>query len=213
MSRKHLLLIVIGLAMLLADQGTKYLAVAHLTTALQERQGTVSRVAGFLVEQNLDNNPVEPGNPRAYRVKRDVRFIPDYWHFRYVENPGAAWGLLRGLPEPVRRPFFVGISLLALALIGFMYARLQPAQRLLRVALCLVVGGALGNLVDRVARGYVIDFIDWHWRNDPALRWPTFNVADVGISVGIFLMLLATLLEALASRRRAVPSEPEADPG
>ncbi|SEU29884.1 signal peptidase II [Stigmatella erecta] len=196
------LLILVAFAVLAADQVTKYLAVARLTDALDGRTG-VSRVQGFLSEQNLDNQPPTEGG--RYRATRPYRFIEDYWHFRYVENPGAAWGMFGDLPEPVRRVFFHVVSLVALTFILVMYARSEPSQRLVRLALALVAGGALGNFLDRLVRGYVIDFIDWHWRNQPGMRWPTFNVADAAICVGVALMLL----DSLRLRRPAeVPSRP-----
>ncbi|KFA91249.1 signal peptidase II [Archangium violaceum] len=191
MMQRFRVLILVGLATLAADQVTKYLAVAHLTEALDGRTG-FSRVTGFVSEQNLDNSPPVEGK---YRRLTPYRFIENYWHFRYVENPGAAWGLFGNLPDSVRRPFFHLVSLVALGFIGFMYVRLTPDQRRVRWALALVAGGALGNFVDRLLRGYVIDFIDWHWRNQPGMRWPTFNVADAAICVGVGLLLLDSFLE------------------
>ncbi|OJT18826.1 signal peptidase II [Archangium sp. Cb G35] len=191
MMHRFRVLILVGLATLAADQVTKYLAVAHLTEALDGRTG-FARVTGFVSEQNLDNRPPAPEGDR--RLKH-YEFIENYWHFRYVENPGAAWGLFGNLPDSVRRPFFHLVSLVALGFIGFMYVRLTPDQRRVRWALALVAGGALGNFVDRLLRGYVIDFIDWHWRNQPGMRWPTFNVADAAICVGVGLLLLDSFLE------------------
>ncbi|PTL84601.1 signal peptidase II [Vitiosangium sp. GDMCC 1.1324] len=198
MVHRFRVLILVGLATLAADQVTKYLAVAHLTEALDGRTG-LSRVEGFFSEQNLDNDPPVEGAHR--RSTRPYRFIEDYWHFRYVENPGAAWGLFASLSESVRRPFFHLVSLVALGFIFFMYVRLTPEQRMVRWALALVAGGALGNFLDRLLRGYVIDFIDWHWRNQPGMRWPTFNVADAAICVGVGLLLLDSLRD-----RRSVES-------
>jgi len=184
------LLVLVATSVLVADQVTKYLAVSRLTDALDGREG-LSRVTGYFTEQNLDNDPVTEGNTR--RMTRPHRFIEDYWHFRYVENPGAAWGLFADLPESVRRAFFHVVSLAALGFIFFMYRRTEADQRLVRVALALISGGALGNFMDRLVRGYVIDFIDWHWRNQPGMRWPTFNVADAAICVGVAFMLLDSL--------------------
>ncbi|NOK10196.1 signal peptidase II [Corallococcus exercitus] len=181
------LLLVVVLAVLAADQLTKYLAVSRLTEALDGRSG-LSRVSGFLSEQNLDNDPPVEGVFR--KNTRPYRFIEDYWHFRYVENPGAAWGMFSSLPDAARKAFFHVVSLVALAFILVLYRKTEPSQKGVRVALALITGGALGNFVDRLIRGYVIDFIDWHWRNQPGMRWPTFNVADAAICVGVGLMLL-----------------------
>ncbi|MFL5358576.1 signal peptidase II [Archangium sp.] len=192
MMHRFRVLILVGLATLAADQVTKYLAVAHLTEALDGRTG-MARVEGFFSEQNLDNDPPVQGSRRL--STRPYRFIENYWHFRYVENPGAAWGLFGTMSESVRRPFFHLVSLVALGFITFMYMRLSPSQRMMRWALALVAGGALGNFLDRLARGYVIDFIDWHWRNQPGMRWPTFNVADAAICVGVGLLMLDSMRE------------------
>lgn len=191
------LLIVVSLT-LAADQVTKYLAVAHLTDVMDGRQG-MARVSAFLQERNLDNDPPTEGARR--RNTRPHRFVEDYWHFRYVENPGAAWGLFGNLPDGARQTFFHVVSLAALAFILSMYVKLEPGQRVVRLALALVAGGALGNFLDRLMRGYVIDFVDWHWRNQPGMRWPTFNVADAAICVGVGLMLL----DSFRSKR---PTEP-----
>ncbi|WP_141591707.1 MULTISPECIES: signal peptidase II [unclassified Myxococcus] len=190
MKVSHRFVLLVIVAVLAADQVTKYLAVSRLTDALDGREG-LARVTGFVTEQNLDNRP--PPEDGSYRVLRPYRFIEDYWHFRYVENPGAAWGIFGDMPEGVRRLFFLVVSLAAMGFIFVMYRRTPSEQRLARVALALVTAGALGNFVDRLLRGYVIDFIDWHWRNQPGMRWPTFNVADVAITVGVSLMLLDSL--------------------
>ena len=191
------LLLMLVLATLAADQVTKYLAVSRLTTALHGREGVAARLEGFVAERDLDR-----------RVTRPFVVVEDYWNFRYVENPGAAWGMFGTLPEGVRRPFFHLVSLAALGFLFWMYRRLEPGQALVRGALALLAGGALGNFVDRLLRGYVIDFIDWHWRNQPGMRWPTFNVADMAIVVGVGLLAL----ESLRSGRRVTLAGAEPAP-
>jgi signal peptidase II len=108
-----------------------------------------------------------------------------------AKNRGGAWGLLQGTSENVRRPFFLLVSVAAIAFIVTLYRRLQPRQRALRWGLPLVLGGALGNVFDRVRYGHVIDFIDVHmfW-NSVEHHWPTFNVADIAICVGVGLMAI-----------------------
>jgi signal peptidase II len=104
-----------------------------------------------------------------------------------AKNRGGAWGLLQTASENVRRPFFLLVSVAAIIFIMTLYRRLQPRQRALRWGLPLVFGGALGNVLDRVRYGHVIDFIDCHFHER---HWPTFNVADVAICVGVGLMAL-----------------------
>jgi lipoprotein signal peptidase len=121
---------------------------------------------------------------------RTVRVLPGF-DLRYARNPGAAWGLLADVSERYRRPFFVGVSILAMAFIVFTYGRASQEQRRLRLALALILGGAIGNFIDRLAYGYVVDFVDWHARLLGRIRhWPTFNVADAGITVGVLLLAL-----------------------
>jgi lipoprotein signal peptidase len=121
---------------------------------------------------------------------RTVHVAPGF-DLRYARNPGAAWGLLANVGETYRRPFFVSVSILAMAFIVFTYTRAGLEQRRLRLALALILGGAIGNFIDRLAFGYVIDFVDWHARLFGRMRhWPTFNIADAGITVGVLLLAL-----------------------
>jgi lipoprotein signal peptidase len=117
----------------------------------------------------------------------------DVWknHLALVlaKNRGGAWGLLQSTSENVRRPFFLLVSVAAIAFIMTLYRRLQPKQRALRWGLPLVLGGALGNVLDRIRYGHVIDFIDAHIvYKGIDHHWPTFNVADIAICVGVGLM-------------------------
>lgn len=106
-----------------------------------------------------------------------------------AKNRGGAWGLLQSTSENVRRPFFLLVSLAAIAFIVSLYRRLLHTQRALKWGLPLVLGGALGNVYDRIRYGHVIDFIDVHllWKGNTH-HWPTFNVADIAICVGVGLM-------------------------
>ena len=192
MSRKLLILSVVGLLSIVADQVSKYLAVAHLTNGFRQ-SSVVDRLLTFLTPE------------RPVRAVREVHVIEDFWHFRYIENPGAAWGLFANLPDPFRTPFFLVVTGAAMAFIVWMYRRVPARETFLLVALALVFGGAIGNFIDRLSRGYVIDFIDWHWQGRADLRWPTFNIADAAISVGVAMMVLDAL--RVWVRRRAARAE------
>jgi signal peptidase II len=121
---------------------------------------------------------------------RTVKVMPGF-DLRYARNPGAAWGLLADVSEQYRRPFFVGVSILAMSFIVFTFSRAAREQWRLRLALALILGGAIGNFIDRMAYGYVVDFVDWHARLFGRMRhWPTFNIADAGITVGVVLLAL-----------------------
>jgi signal peptidase II len=121
-----------------------------------------------------------------------------------AKNRGGAWGLLQSTTENVRRPFFLLVSVAAIAFIVSLYRRLLHTQRALKWGLPLVLGGALGNVYDRIRYGHVIDFIDVHvlWKGAPR-HWPTFNVADIAICVGVGLMAI-DMFSSKKPRRRVL---------
>jgi lipoprotein signal peptidase len=125
-----------------------------------------------------------------------------------ARNRGGAWGLLQSTSENVRRPFFLLVSIAAIAFIMTLYRRLQPRQYALMWGLPLVLGGALGNVFDRIRYGLVIDFIDAHIVYRGAERhWPTFNIADVAICVGVGLMAV-DMFTSRRGRPALLPSSP-----
>lgn len=146
-------------------------------------------------------------------VRPAIVLLPDHLSFVLAYNKGGAWGLLQDQNESIRLPFFLGVSVLAILFIISVYGKLAPSQHALKWGLPLVLGGALGNLSDRITRKSVIDFIDY--RADWVLslnrgiaklfgdwnltdHWPTFNVADISICIGVGLMAVDTFT---ASRR------------
>ncbi|HSA59449.1 MAG TPA: signal peptidase II [bacterium] len=121
----------------------------------------------------------------------------------HVRNRGAAFGFMAGLPESVRLPFFFIVSFLALGLITAYFFRMKDGRRSVAVCLALILGGALGNIWDRLTLGEVVDFLSFHWYDRIAnfrvagwvlrfrLEWPAFNVADMAISIAVaWLMIL-----------------------
>ncbi len=112
--------------------------------------------------------------------------VPGYLRFQYAENPGVAFSLFQDHPQVL-----TGVALvLAAAVLVWALFFLPAEERWSRLALGLIFGGAVGNLIDRFRYGYVVDFIVAHWKEH---AWPTFNVADSGICVGIALFFLASL--------------------
>jgi signal peptidase II len=121
--------------------------------------------------------------------------IDGFWDWELAFNTGAAFSSLRG------SQYLLGaLACLALIALGVMAWRARPEQRLRRIALGMIAGGALGNLIDRVRDGAVTDFV--HWRVGE-VSWPIFNVADVALIVGVGLMLLAELAEKRRARAAA----------
>ena len=184
---RWLLLALISGSILLADQATKFLAVAHLTSAFSSVNATNpgEKLAAFVSQKDLLERGLTTGQ---------VHVFQSWFGLRYTQNRGAAWGFLSGAREGFRIPFFHLVTLAAILFITSYYRKLEEGQRYLQTALALLLGGALGNGLDRALRGYVIDFIDWHWRDPnwaaPSHHWPTFNVADCGVSIGLLLLFL-----------------------
>ncbi len=125
--------------------------------------------------------------------------VDGFLSLSHVRNRGAAFGLLADAGLPYQGPVLAVVSLLALGAIAAYAWRLPAEARIPRLALAFILGGAIGNLVDRVRFGYVVDFIHVYWNQR---SWPDFNVADSAISTGVVLLLLDMLRPA----RRAEPA-------
>ncbi len=137
-----------------------------------------------------------------------IPVIEGFFSLTHVRNPGAAFSLFADSPEPFRRWFFLGAGLLAVALIFSFYRQLHREDRLSALALGCVLGGATGNLLDRIRHGEVIDFL--HFRLWSGYSWPDFNIADSMIVVGVGLLILelfATEGEAQADPRGSNPEQ------
>ena len=113
--------------------------------------------------------------------------IADLFAFTYVRNSGAAFGMLARQGQGFLRLFFPAITALALVGLGIYFVRVPSEHTLTLWGLCLIMGGAIGNGIDRLWLGQVIDFNDVHWY---AYHWPAFNVADSSICIGVGLLLL-----------------------
>ncbi len=202
-------LIAVGLSVAVLDQWTKFLVVKHITPGIayahQGNKNPLSAkaqeelLAGLSAGQQFKYFYTNAKKPCAQFTARcpTVKVIDGFWNWRYVENPGAAWGLLANASPKVRVPFFVVISVLAIIFIIRFFTKLEDSQHLLIWSLSLVFGGAIGNFIDRLHLNYVIDFIDWYVGTS---HWPTFNVADVAISCGVGLLILEWLLDVKRQR-------------
>jgi signal peptidase II len=135
---------------------------------------------------------------RSMRLGQNLPIVPGFFDLTFVLNPGAAFSLFATMPEWVRNPFFILISVAAAVLIVAYRSRYVRENRLASVSLALILGGAIGNLIDRLRYGVVVDFLDAHIYQ---YHWPIFNVADSAISVGVTLLLLEMLLEWRREKR------------
>lgn len=136
---------------------------------------------------------------RTIQYGQAIAIIPDFFDIVFVLNPGAAFGFLATLSAGVRNPLFILVSVVAVVLIVFYRARYLGSNRLVSFALALVLGGAAGNLIDRLRYGMVVDFLDVHVDQ---YHWPAFNVADSTISIGVGLMILDIFLDWRREKRK-----------
>jgi len=183
--RKLAVLYVSAFALVLVDQWVKYEMVARLTTRFDGVPSVSARLGA------LYGPAPGPGwDGLHFRPKRPIVISEDFLMLRYAENPGAAFGLFRRLPPGARGPLFHLVSIGAVVLITVYWLRLRGTRQEIwaLIGLPLVLGGAIGNWVDRLARGFVIDFIEAHWKD--VYTWPSFNVADSAIVVGVVLLLI-----------------------
>jgi len=136
-----------------------------------------------------------------------IPVVEGFFYLTHVRNPGAAFGLFADGDPTYRLTFFIGVSIIAILIILSFFRQIAPGDRLSALALGLILGGAGGNLIDRIFRGEVVDFL--HFRLWGGYSWPDFNLADSFIVVGVGMLvleLLATEGEKRASTERGEPS-------
>ena len=123
---------------------------------------------------------------RTIPLHHSIPIIDGLFSLTYVRNTGAAFGIFAGSHEAFRLPFLVLVSALAIGFIIVMLRRLREQETGLITALAFILGGAIGNLIDRALHGEVIDFLDFYWSN---YHWPAFNLADSFITVGVVITI------------------------
>lgn len=126
----------------------------------------------------------------TFALYQSITVIENFFNITYVRNPGAAFGILSD--SIIRIPFFIAVSVFASLGIMWYLRKVDLSDRWQHFALGLIFSGAVGNLVDRIRLGEVIDFLDVHWYQH---HWPAFNVADSAICVGVAVMFFCTWRE------------------
>lgn len=134
-----------------------------------------------------------------------IPVIPGFFDIVHVRNTGAAFGFLSGSDQSIREPFFYLVALVAVIVLGSILRRLSPRDVLMSWVVSLVAGGLVGNLIDRLRFGNVVDFLSLHWRDAVAdwnilgwsirfrWEWPSFNVADSAITIAMILLVMNML--------------------
>lgn len=129
---------------------------------------------------------------QTMRLHESIPVISEFFSLTYIRNPGAAFGILASSGQSFRLIFFGLTSVFALGLLGMIFFRLRQDDWIGQLSIAGILGGAIGNLLDRVRFGEVIDFLDFYFNG---YHWPAFNVADAAISVGVFFLILHFALE------------------
>lgn len=126
------------------------------------------------------------------RLHESIPIIPNLFSLTYIRNPGAAFGLLAGSSNAFRTLFFSVASIGAGVMLGMIFVRLRARDWMARLSIAAILGGAIGNLLDRLQYGEVIDFLDVYIET---YHWPAFNVADSAISVGVVFLMIHLAFE------------------
>ncbi len=128
---------------------------------------------------------------KNFEEGQSLEVIQNYFDITYVRNYGAAFGLFGKMQSSIRDTFFLVIPPVAMVVILFMLKTVTHEEKAKILALCSVFSGAVGNYIDRLRFGYVVDFLDFHYYKDWA--WPAFNVADMSIVCGISVLIFLEL--------------------
>jgi signal peptidase II len=143
----------------------------------------------------------------SMRLHESIPIVPNLFNFTYIRNPGAAFGLLAGSSNAFRTVFFGVTSLFALGLLGTILVRLPAKDWVGQVSIAGILGGAVGNLIDRLRFGEVVDFLDVYLES---YHWPAFNVADSAISVGVVCLIIHFAFERKEAPLSAAETPPSA---
>ena len=192
--RKWKLFWIVSIISLVADQATKIWARASLPVG-----GHGTGPNGKCIVPDDITARVCGGLP--------VKVIDGYWEWRLSMNPGSAFGLFGSLGPNVTRIFLSAIGVIAVAGMIMMMRRARADQRILHLALALVAGGAVGNLIDRIIYSVVTDFVLWKYKTH---EWPVFNIADVVLVVGVILMFFDIGGESKREKERKKRSKQKA---
>lgn len=126
--------------------------------------------------------------------------IPGFFNLTHIRNRGAIFGFFSHFESRVLFIFLTLVSLVALGLVIYYFFKTPSSQRFMKISLSVILAGALGNLIDRVFRGYVIDFLDFHIKS---WHWPSFNVADACITIGALLLIFILVFKR---SKQCIPS-------
>jgi len=155
---------------------------------LKSKYAMLTWIAGIIVVLDQATKALITGGMPLYQ---SIPVIRGVFNITHIHNPGGAFGFLAGQNPTIRSIVFIIASFFALGLILYFFKNTPRTHRFLSVGFALIFGGAIGNLIDRIRMGSVVDFLDFFIGE---YHWPAFNVADSAISVGIAIFLYHLLL-------------------
>lgn len=133
------------------------------------------QISKFLIKSNLN-------------LYERIDVIKGFFQIKYIRNSGAVWGLFSNTPNSLIPKLITLLSIIALIVVVFYFLKLEYSCRLELFSLSFIMGGALGNLIDRITQGSVVDFLDFYIGKN---HWPTFNIADACITSGVILLIFS----------------------
>lgn len=128
---------------------------------------------------------------QKFYLGETIPVIPNLFHFTYVRNPGAAFGMFGYAPDWIRIPLFFGVPVIACFWLLYLIWSTRNTKKLQCLAYSLIFAGAVGNLIDRFSMNYVVDFLDFFWGTH---HFPAFNVADSSITIAAFILIYETIV-------------------
>lgn len=135
-----------------------------------------------------------------FSLGESIPVIPDFFSITYVRNPGAAFGFLREAQETFRTLFFLIMPPIAMIIIFGILRGVPSSDKIQVVALCSIFGGAIGNYIDRLRFGFVIDFLDFHYKHQ--WSYPAFNIADMAIVCGVAVLIGLMIKDERLKRKK-----------
>jgi signal peptidase II len=158
---------------------------------LQNKYIRLASVAGLVV---LADQITKALILKHLPLHKSIPVIAGFFDITHILNPGGAFGLMANMSVVLRTVVFLFISSLAVGLILYFYIKTPPGHAFLATGFALIFGGAIGNLIDRVRYGMVVDFLDFYIGK---YHWPAFNIADSAITVGLFIFIYHLLFKKL----------------
>jgi signal peptidase II len=178
---------IVALVNLVADQATKIWSRSALADTVHPIRGSEPCSIPYDLIPSIAMKTQGGGEHLFARCdSTSVKFLGDFWSWKLSMNTGSAFGLFGSSPGAAR-VFLSIVGLVAVAGMIYMLRKCRADQRILQWALAFVAGGAVGNLIDRIYFGAVTDMVSWDLK---FMRWPTFNVADVSLVIGVGLMFI-----------------------